>query len=276
MTKGWESSSVFDPKGIPKRLPSSRACTCGCKCILANSHELHAVGAPQQLDTIVHDVKHLLVELHIDWSCVQCAATQEVLVGVPVSTTRNSDCTSSIQNLAAFGCSRGSNVKRLLVVDKMMASSSPYCSLCVADLSKYCSDEELGQLFLPFGPIASAKIVQRNDYFATGLVTLTSYEAAEVAKGRLDGCLFMGNRIRYATSLSCPLYCSLLTACCSEYHGPTLQSLKHLLFPIRPSIPSIFAILLARYAPLSPVPPLCVPVSLSMPPLTPSLRSWSV
>lgn len=158
----------------------------------------------------------------------------------------------------------------------MMASSSPYCSLCVADLSKYCSDEELGQLFLPFGPIASAKIVQRNDYFATGLVTLTSYEAAEVAKGRLDGCLFMGNRIRYATSLSCPLLLLpadrlLLRVSWSNTAVPQAPPISN------QTINSIYIRYSARKVrPPAPCASLGVPVSLSMPPLTPSPCSWSV
>lgn len=78
----------------------------------------------------------------------------------------------------------------------MRMASSPYGSLCVSDLAKYCSEAELAQLFQVFGPLIAVKILQRNDFGSTGLVTLRSFEAADAAIQYLDGCLFLGKRIR--------------------------------------------------------------------------------
>jgi RNA recognition motif-containing protein len=78
----------------------------------------------------------------------------------------------------------------------MATSNCPYGSLCINQLSKYCTENELIELFQGFGPIISAKIIMRNDINALGLVTLSSFEAAGAARMNLDGFNYMGNKLR--------------------------------------------------------------------------------
>lgn len=77
--------------------------------------------------------------------------------------------------------------------------SSSSTSLFVGDLPKYCTEADLEQLFNSFGCVIDIKIKRNMNEGRTltfAFVTFTQFEAAEAARLRLDGYLFMGRRLR--------------------------------------------------------------------------------
>lgn len=73
-------------------------------------------------------------------------------------------------------------------------------SLFVGDLPKFCSEQDLEQLFQPFGPVLDAKIkrnVNTGKTLSYGFVTLSSEAAATEALKALDGAMFSGRKLRY-------------------------------------------------------------------------------
>lgn len=76
----------------------------------------------------------------------------------------------------------------------------PSRTVFVGDLSIYCTEEEVCQLFTPFGTIEtmSLKRVQegKNYYISYGFIKYQSRASAENAIAALNGVLFLGRPLR--------------------------------------------------------------------------------
>lgn len=69
----------------------------------------------------------------------------------------------------------------------------------VGDLSKFCVEQDLANLFAPYGPILNANIKKNHVTGKTlsyGFVTLTTEELAKLAIDELDGIRFGGRQIK--------------------------------------------------------------------------------
>jgi RNA recognition motif-containing protein len=72
-------------------------------------------------------------------------------------------------------------------------------SLFVGDLPKFCSENDLEQLFVSYGPILDLKIkrnVNTGKTLSYGFVTLSSERLASEALKNLDGAMFLGRKLR--------------------------------------------------------------------------------
>lgn len=73
-------------------------------------------------------------------------------------------------------------------------------SLFLGDLSVYCSEKDVKELFLPYGPIEAIKLKRgSNDrnHLSYGFVRFISAESAENALKSLTGVVFLGRPLRY-------------------------------------------------------------------------------
>jgi len=74
-------------------------------------------------------------------------------------------------------------------------------TLFVGNLSYFCIDANLMDLFAPYGLVESIEIKrgkETGDCLMHGFVEMGSLEAAEAAAMELNGRKFMGRRIRYS------------------------------------------------------------------------------
>ena len=81
----------------------------------------------------------------------------------------------------------------------MSLSSFGNNSLFIGDLSKFCTEAELENLFTGFGQILDVKIKRNNNTGKTlsyGFVTFANEEIANNAMKSLDGTLFCGRKLR--------------------------------------------------------------------------------
>ena len=72
-------------------------------------------------------------------------------------------------------------------------------SLFIGDLSKFCTEGHLEDLFSPFGPIVEVKIKRNNTTGKTlsyGFVSFVNDESAVSALAALDGQTFHGRHLR--------------------------------------------------------------------------------
>lgn len=72
-------------------------------------------------------------------------------------------------------------------------------SLFVGDLPKFCTEQDLEQLFVRFGPIMDVKIKRNMNTGKTlsyGFITLANEMAASDALRSLDQTMFHGRRLR--------------------------------------------------------------------------------
>lgn len=72
-------------------------------------------------------------------------------------------------------------------------------SLFVGDLPKYCNENDLEQLFAPYGPVLDAKIkrnVNTGKSLSYGFVTLSTEALAAESLRALDGAMFHGRKLR--------------------------------------------------------------------------------
>jgi len=71
-------------------------------------------------------------------------------------------------------------------------------TLFVGDLSYFCKDEHLIELFGPFGPVIKAHVRRgaTGDSLMHGFVAVESPDCAQLAIERLNGYEFMGRNIR--------------------------------------------------------------------------------
>lgn len=72
-------------------------------------------------------------------------------------------------------------------------------SLFIGDLPKFCQEEHIEHLFAAFGTVLDVKIkrsVNETRTITYSFVTMSTMEAAENAKSRLDGQVFMGRILR--------------------------------------------------------------------------------
>jgi RNA recognition motif-containing protein len=72
-------------------------------------------------------------------------------------------------------------------------------SLFVGDLPKFCTENDLEQLFVSYGPILDLKIkrnVNTGKTLSYGFVTLSSERLASDAIKNLDGAMFLGRKLR--------------------------------------------------------------------------------
>lgn len=72
-------------------------------------------------------------------------------------------------------------------------------SLFIGDLPKFCSEQDLEQLFINFGPILDVKIKRNNNTGKTlsyGFVTFATEAAAAEALKQVDCTMFLGRKLR--------------------------------------------------------------------------------
>jgi hypothetical protein len=97
------------------------------------------------------------------------------------------------------------------VVDISMTSepNGASNSLFVGDLSKFCNEENLEQLFKRYGHVAEVKIKRNNTTGKTlsyGFVTFLTEESAALAMEHLNGYSFFGRNLRYWLHCRCMEY----------------------------------------------------------------------
>lgn len=77
--------------------------------------------------------------------------------------------------------------------------ATDYRSLFIGDLSVYCTERDVQELFQPFGPIEAIKLkrgsIDRN-HLSYGFVRFVYPESASAAMGHLQGTVFLGRPIK--------------------------------------------------------------------------------
>jgi RNA recognition motif-containing protein len=75
---------------------------------------------------------------------------------------------------------------------------NPDHSLFLGDLSYFCSEQDLMQLFQPYGPIIAVNVCRgyNDDPLMYGFIELTGEMIKNIAMQDLDGIEFMGRRLR--------------------------------------------------------------------------------
>lgn len=77
-------------------------------------------------------------------------------------------------------------------------------SLFIGDLSKFCTEVDIENLFSAFGPLLEVKVKRNSNTGKTlsyGFVTFVHEVHAQDAMGQLDGSMFCGRKLRYGTVL---------------------------------------------------------------------------
>lgn len=72
-------------------------------------------------------------------------------------------------------------------------------TLFIGDLPNYCSEADLSSLFSAFGPVVEVQVhngAQSGRSSSYAFVTLVDFAAIEAARKHLDGCQFMGRKLR--------------------------------------------------------------------------------
>jgi RNA recognition motif-containing protein len=72
-------------------------------------------------------------------------------------------------------------------------------SLFLGDLSVYCTEKNVRDFFLPFGPIETIKLKRSSNdrnHLSYGFVKYIHTESAEIALDRLQGAVFLGRPLR--------------------------------------------------------------------------------
>jgi RNA recognition motif-containing protein len=83
--------------------------------------------------------------------------------------------------------------------DKKTTKGDPTFCLFVGDLSFYCTEKELRDLFSPFGSISNTRIKRgrAGDSLMHGFVEFHFEKDAKTALELLNGSKFMGRSLRY-------------------------------------------------------------------------------
>jgi RNA recognition motif-containing protein len=69
-------------------------------------------------------------------------------------------------------------------------------TLYVSHLPKFCTEDELFHLFAPFGHVSEVKVAVKPDHTSSGHVTFSNPEAANIARMRVDGFMYLGRTLR--------------------------------------------------------------------------------
>lgn len=84
-------------------------------------------------------------------------------------------------------------------LDQMPSVAEASRTLFVGDLSYFCGEEDLCNLFAQFGPILTVRVRRgvTGESLMHGFIALESAEAAQRAISQLDGIEYMGRNMRF-------------------------------------------------------------------------------